>query len=179
MHLLGICGGRKDGNTAVLLRKVLESAEKDFSLIQLSGLDIKPCDGCWRCKGSGKCVIKDDMKLIYGELLRCDALILGSPVYFGNVSASLKTVMDRTVCFYNGKCLQDKLGAGVAVQGGDAGDLVLGAICKFYTYHNIIYVGGVVGEAYGKGAIYRDKEAIAEAEELGRRIGKLWKRMHR
>jgi multimeric flavodoxin WrbA len=175
MHILGISGSlRKDGNTAKLLHKVLEGAGTSYSFISLADVEVSACRGCRQCSGTGTCVIPDGMHSIYEELRRCDAVVLGSPVYFGNINASLKAVMDRTLCLFSEKTLKDKLGAAVACTGRDAADIVLGTISKFYTYHKIIYVGGVAGY----GAITDEKEACREAVTLGERLVGLWRKMH-
>jgi len=154
---------------------VLEGAGTSHSFISLADVEVSACCGCRKCSGTGKCIIPDGMHGIYEELRKCDAVVLGSPVYFGNINASLKAVMDRTICLFSEKTLKDKLGAGVACTGRDAADIVLGAISKFYTYHKIIYIGGVAGY----GAITDEKEACQEAVTLGQRLVCLWKKMQR
>ena len=70
----------------------------------LPELSIGSCDGCFACR-SGRCVHSDDMELVYEALRACDGLILASPVYMGMVTGQMKTMMDRTVLFQNGRAL--------------------------------------------------------------------------
>ncbi|MDR1952274.1 MAG: flavodoxin family protein [Elusimicrobiota bacterium] len=100
MKVIGFIGSsRKEGNTAWIVNKILESAKERGAQTQsfnFSDLDIKPCQGCLCChKGDQGCVIKDDMQKIYDALLSADALILGSPVYMGQMSAQAKIFTDR------------------------------------------------------------------------------------
>jgi len=100
MKIIGfIASSRKEGNTAWAVNKILESAKAQGAETQswcFSDLDIKPCRGCSSCKTSGKgCVIKDDMQNIYTAFTNADAVVLGSPVYMGQMSAQAKIFTDR------------------------------------------------------------------------------------
>ncbi len=103
MKILGIVGSRrKKGNTSVLVQEALGAAEKEGAktkLIFLGDYSIKDCRGCEGCKDTYKCVINDDMQKIYPLLLEADGIILGSPTYFYNVTASVKVFIDRCYCF--------------------------------------------------------------------------------
>ncbi len=95
---------RKHANTESLLGAVLKGAESkgaETRLINLNKLDIKPCQGCDACKVQiGKCVQKDDLTPLLEEMKSCDAIVLGSPVYWFHVSAQLKALIDRFYCFF-------------------------------------------------------------------------------
>jgi multimeric flavodoxin WrbA len=104
MKLLGLSFGRKMQNTEVLIKEAMMAAEKmgaDVGMIRLLDLDIKPCTGCTKCVqslmqgGPGKCVIKDDLHLVDEQLMECDALILGSPVFVLTPHGLLKVISDR------------------------------------------------------------------------------------
>jgi len=96
MKVLGIvCSPRRGGNTEILVREALQAVEKaggEIRLCLLSEMDIQPCDACGACRETNECVIDDDMQKIYDHLLAVDGLILGTPVYFINVSAQAKAV---------------------------------------------------------------------------------------
>jgi multimeric flavodoxin WrbA len=89
MYVIGISGSpRKEGNTSLLVQGVLQEIEGETRFVSLAGLDVHPCQNCNRCfDGQRNCVIEDDIQWILEEIRRCDALILGSPCYFSNVSA--------------------------------------------------------------------------------------------
>jgi len=103
MKIIGYVGSpRKDGNTAWAVNQILEGAEEqgaDTHVFNSGELDIKPCKGCLGCVQSGKCVIDDDMQKVYNALEQADALVLGSPVYMGQMSAQAKTFTDRLFAF--------------------------------------------------------------------------------
>ena len=64
MKVLSInSSARKDGNTAILLERVLKELRKEgieTELIQLAGQIIEPCKACWGCGGQGNCVHRKD-----------------------------------------------------------------------------------------------------------------------
>ena len=99
MKIIGFnASPRKDGNTAWAINKILEGAKEqgaDTQIGSFSSLDINPCKGCLGCVKNGRCVVSDDMQKIYDALKYTDALVLGSPVYMGQMSAQAKIFTDR------------------------------------------------------------------------------------
>jgi multimeric flavodoxin WrbA len=102
MKVMGFIGSsRKEGNTAWVVNQILEGAREQGAETRswyFSDLDIKPCCGCLGChKGeTGRgCVINDDMQKLYVALEQADVLVLGSPVYMGQMSAQAKIFTDR------------------------------------------------------------------------------------
>lgn len=104
---LGICGSaRHNGNTALLMRKVLEGAERAGAATELifaSDLRIQGCTGCDGCKAprAKTCVHDDDMQGIYRKLAQADLWVFGSPVYWFHVSSQMKTVIDRLYALFS------------------------------------------------------------------------------
>lgn len=99
MKVIGFSASpRKEGNTAWMINKILEGAKEQGAETQSwhsSDLDIKPCQGCLGCIQGNRCVIHDDMQKLYDALAQADALVLGSPVYMGQMSAQAKIFTDR------------------------------------------------------------------------------------
>jgi multimeric flavodoxin WrbA len=100
MKIMGFAASpRKEGNTAWMVNKILEGAKEQGAQTQVwysSDLNIKPCQGCWSChKGDKGCIINDDMQKLYGALEDADALVLGSPIYMGQMTAQAKIFIDR------------------------------------------------------------------------------------
>jgi multimeric flavodoxin WrbA len=99
MKIIGfIASPRKEGNTAWIVNKILEGVKEQEIETQswyFSDLDIKPCQGCLGCIQNDKCVINDDMQKFYNALEQTDVLILGSPIYMGQMSAQAKIFTDR------------------------------------------------------------------------------------
>ena len=126
MKVLAICGsGRKGGNTVTLLRKACDELEAEgieTEIIELAGHVIPGCGDCRLCieRKDRKCSVKTDEGLVNGifeKMIAADGIILGSPVYFGDVTPEIKAVIDRTgrVNRANGDLLRRKVGAAVAV----------------------------------------------------------------
>lgn len=65
--------------------------------IRVAEKKISCCSGCYACKSTGICAIKDDMADILQKIIDADVLVLASPVYFYSIDAQLKAVIDRTV----------------------------------------------------------------------------------
>jgi len=95
---LAICGSfRDESNTNKLVKKIAESSGCDFELIYLGKLEIKSCTGCASCMmNEGRCAIDDDMQGLYEKPMNADALIVGSPIYYMDVSAAVKSLIDRS-----------------------------------------------------------------------------------
>jgi multimeric flavodoxin WrbA len=94
---------RKKWNTATLLEKALEGAASKGAvteLIHLYDLDYKGCISCFACKtlggkSYGKCAVEDDLTDVFSKVEQADAIILGSPIYWGTVSGEIKSFMER------------------------------------------------------------------------------------
>lgn len=99
---------RKARNTATLLNKVLEGAKSqgaETELINLYDLNYKGCISCFACKmkdgkSYGKCPVKDDLAEVFKKVEESDAIILGSPIYWGRVSGEMASFMDRLLFQY-------------------------------------------------------------------------------
>ena len=180
MHIVGVSGSpRKEGNTALLVQEVLKGIEGETRFISLAGLDIHPCQNCNRCFEGQGCVIDDDLRWALEEVGRCDALVLGSPCYFSNVSAQLKMLIDRSVSLWgDGEGLKDKVGAAVITQdirgSGRGGELVMQVLSRYFAGCKMIYAGAVIGEGgQEKENVLNDQRAMGEAKRLAERINDL------
>lgn len=99
---------RKNWNTHILINKALDGARDtgaDTELINLYDLNYKGCFGCLCCKlknskSLGRCVVNDELKPVLDAINDCDGLILGSPIYFGDVTAMTKVFLERFVFQY-------------------------------------------------------------------------------
>lgn len=184
MRVLGISGSpHLEGNTAFAVRyalRILEEAGAQTEFISLAGRNIHPCDGCHQHRSSGKCVYEDDMTPIYEAMLRCDGMILGSPVYMGMVTGQMKVMMDRTVLFRSQGALRlsGKIGAGIACGGFRNGgqELTLQAIHTFFLQQDMLVISD--GPAYSHsgaaivGKASEDALGLKTVENLARRMAK-------
>ncbi|MGB7787695.1 flavodoxin family protein, partial [Methanoregula sp.] len=109
MNVIAINGSpRKKWNTATLLRHALDGAASEGAeteLINLYDLDFKGCTSCFACKlkggkSYGKCAMLDELTPVLEKIEAVDALILGSPIYFGNVTGEMRCFMERLLFPY-------------------------------------------------------------------------------
>lgn len=184
MRVLGISGSpHPEGNTAFALRyalRILEEAGAQTEFISLAGRTIHPCEGCHQHRALGHCVYDDDMTPIYEAMLRCDGMILASPVYMGMVSGQMKVMMDRTVLFRSQGALRlsGKVGAGIACGGFRNGgqELTLQAIHTFFLQQDMLVISD--GPAYSHsgaaivGKAAEDALGLKTVENLARRMAK-------
>ncbi len=113
---------RKGGNTEILLKKVLAplaAAGWETEFVQLGGTPIRGCQACYQCfeRKNSRCSQKDDaFNQCFEKMVAADAIILGSPTYFTDVSAEMKALLDRAglVALANGGLVprQDRRGRG-------------------------------------------------------------------
>jgi len=109
MKVLAINGSpRKNWNTATLLRNALDGAVSrgaETELIHLYDLTYTGCTSCFACKlkgkkSYGKCAVQDGLTPVLEMIEDVDALILGSPIYFGTVSGMMRCFMERLLFPY-------------------------------------------------------------------------------
>lgn len=97
-------GPRKNFNTASMLQKFAEGAmsvgnDIEVKTVRLYGIDYKGCMSCMACKIKGKasnvCKFKDALTPVLEEIAQADGLVLGSPIYFGNVTGQMRAFLER------------------------------------------------------------------------------------
>ena len=97
-------GPRKNMNTAQMLQKIAEGSRSvgnniEVKIVRLYDLDYKGCMSCMACKIKGKasnvCKFKDALTPILDEIAQADGLVLGSPIYFGDVTGQMRTFLER------------------------------------------------------------------------------------
>ncbi len=105
MQVLAFNGSpRKKWNSGTLLGKALAGAASQGAateLIHLYDLRFTGCISCFKCKtiggkSYGRCAVKDDLRPLLKRVEAADALILGSPIYFGTVSGEMRSFKDYT-----------------------------------------------------------------------------------
>ena len=187
MKVLGIvCSPRKEGNTEIMMKEALTSAREagaETELVLIADKKIGPCDACSSCFKTTKCHIKDDMQEIYEKIDAADGIILGTPVYFGTVTAQCKAVMDRTFCYLPALKLKGKVAASILavrrIGGGQTRNLLYG----FFMVHGMVPVKGAIGYARQKGEVLEapgsgvNITALEEARIVGTDIVQMIRRM--
>ncbi len=173
---------RRKGNSSTLAARIsrgAKSAGAEVETLFLQDLKISPCRGCDTCqkRGSKGCAIEDDMQRIYPKLIRSDAWVIASPVYWFTMSAQTKMFMDRCYALtaYAKNPFAGKRIA-IAMSYGDVDPVRSGCVNALRTFQDAFrYTGSkIVGMVYGSamkaGEIANNKALMQEAEELGKRL---------
>ncbi len=179
MKVVAINGSpRRDGNTAILIKevfKILETHGIETELIQLGNKPVHGCTACMKCRETqdGKCHIKNDhLNLCLQKMVEADGIIIGSPVYFADVTTEIKALIDVAgyVTRANGFTLKRKIGAAViAVRRG-------GALHAFETINNFFLINQMIvpGSSYwnfafgrNPGEVVNDAEGMQTMQTLG------------
>jgi multimeric flavodoxin WrbA len=175
MRVLSLSGSQlKKGNTSQLIgylnEQIKQSEIGDLKMksISLSGARIGPCRECRKCMETGICVVKDDFHSIARKMLKSDLIIIGSPVYFHDVSGQVKNLMDRTYSLWHDRQLKGKKIIPVAVSAVSGEDRTLETIRIWAQAHEMKIVRSVSGHGYKKGEVLHDKEAMEAAESAVR-----------
>ncbi|WP_005033415.1 flavodoxin family protein [Holophaga foetida] len=104
MNILVLLGSpRSQGNSATIAAHLAEAATAlgaQVRTVELNGLSYRGCQACYACKGKAeRCVLQDDLTPVLAAVESADALVLATPVYFGDVTAQLKGFLDRSYGF--------------------------------------------------------------------------------
>ena len=187
--LLGICGSpRKQGTDFAVEYALNYAAEKfnfetDFWTVRAK--TIKFCVHCDYCIREKKgCMHVDNMTELYPIIEKAKFLLFGTPVFQGNLSGQLKTIMDRcrALVAMNPKVFTGKIGIALAVGGDRSGgqEIAIRSILDFYQQNHIISVsGGAFGANLGASLWSNDKgkTGIEQDGEGLRTIRKVIKRL--
>lgn len=202
MKIIGIsCSPRQGKTTCQAMQACLAAAAAagkeargrvETQLIELAGKKIGPCTACDICKQGLVCGWDDD----FGELIpllsnpAVGGIIIGTPVYFGGMTAQCKALLDRCIVFRrNGWLLRDKVGGVLAVgrvrNGGQ--ELTLQSVRAAMLCHDMICVGDGKDTAHFgaalvsgvPGGVEADEEGMKTAKNLGRRVAEMAMRLAR
>jgi len=91
---------RRKGITSTLLDEVKTVINPTYQIdtVRIQDLEIRPCTGCLKCRPDKPGVLpKDDAHILAEKIKEADLLIIGSPVYWGNMPGTLKLFFDRNV----------------------------------------------------------------------------------
>ncbi|WP_054847309.1 NAD(P)H-dependent oxidoreductase [Methanoculleus chikugoensis] len=174
---------RKGGNTSILMGghilEELEDAGIATEEVSLSGGVARGgCTACMRCRESrdGHCVFDDDIvNTCIDKMADADGIILGSPVYFLDVTAEMKGLIDRAgglVAMVNNDLFQRKVGVAVTVMRRAGATAALNTMINFMVYSGMVVPGKpVIGIGREIGAILGgDEEGIRRAHDAGKNM---------
>lgn len=180
LKVLAVNGSpRHEGNTASMLNIVLEvckDAGFETELYQAGGRLVKGCMACGGCgKHKGKCVTDDWVNELYKKMVDADAILLGSPTYFSDLTPEMKAVIDRCgfISRRDGNSFSRKIGAAVSAVRRAGSIHTLDSIQHFFLINDMF----VVGSSYWNMSLSRDigeyesdSEGVATMKRLGENI---------
>lgn len=186
-RVLGISGSPvRSGSTDILVHEVLRGAAESGAqtdYISLNELDIMPCQSCGQSPDEGYCFFNDGMDEIYEKFDRCDAIVVGSPIYFDSVSAQTKLFIDRTNCFraiaphtpegFIQRIEKRRKGAIILVGGErEKYEYARRVIGGFFVWANIEPAGLIhYGHSgWNRGGVAQDAAIMLQAFELGQNL---------
>ncbi len=170
MKVLGInCSPRKGGNTEILIKEVFKALEKEgikTELFQIGGKELNGCVACMKCRKEADGVCHKKNKVInecIEKMVEADGIIIGSPVYFADLTADAKALID--VAGYAlrgaGNPLKRKVGAAVIAVRRAGAIHAFDSINHFFLINEMI----VPGSSYWNLAIGREKGDVLKDEE--------------
>jgi multimeric flavodoxin WrbA len=171
---------REHGNSSTLADKAAEGAKSAGGTVEtffLHHLDIRPCDACDTCQETGVCILMDDMQMLYQKLLKADAIMIASPIYWFTMSAQTKLFIDRWYALESpqGNALKGKQ-FGFLLTYGDTDPYSSGAINAIRTFQDMMrYLGGTIsGIVYGTamdiGDASKQPDLMERAFKLGQKL---------
>ena len=172
MDVLAVCGSHRKGNTEFALRKILDRfSEKGAKceIVLLREKKIEFCGGGNCCEKSKSCHMTDDMGKIYAKIISADALVLGSPAYFSNVSALMKNFIDRMNPYWEDERLKGKKVIIVTVGGIESSALKcaenlkeFARICRMKVVETLVFTAENAGDLSRNGKAIKEIEKAAE-----------------
>lgn len=177
---------KKDGNTFILINHVFRELEKEgveTELVQLSGREIHGCIACYKCfeNKDQHCSVKNDIaNECIEKMIKAEGIILGSPVYFTDVTAEMKALIDRSgfVSMANGGMYKNKVGAIVGAVRRSGAIHTLDTMSHFFLAGQMIIIGRGIGLGRDKGEVEKDEEGIQAVKALGQRMAWLLKKLY-
>jgi multimeric flavodoxin WrbA len=179
---------RKNGNTATLVQTALGELENEgfeTEFIQLAGTSIEGCRACYKCTKNKdkKCAVDSDaLNEYFSKMVESDGIILASPVYFADVSAKMKALMERAgfVARANDDLLKRKAGAAVVAVRRAGSIHTFDSLNHFFLISQMIIPGSSywnMGIGWQKGDMEKDEEGLATMKTLGQNMAWLIKKI--
>jgi len=182
--ILGVMGSpRRNGNTHILVSKILEGAEAEGAvgdILFLADVVIRECDGCHACWRGKECSKDDDMNRLYPKIIASEGIVFGTPVYWYGPTALMKGFIDRFV-YFNCPEHREKIRGKPAVlavpfeeEDHETAALLKAFFEKSLQYLEMNLIGTILVPGVSqKGEIVDKMDLLEEAYELGRRLARL------
>lgn len=175
---------RPDGNTACALQEIAGQLQKhgiETEIFQIGTKAVHMCVNCGGCRSGRGCVFNDDpCNEIAARLADADALVVGSPVYYGQPNGGVLAVMQR-LFYSNGKLVQNKPAAAVAVCRRGGATATLQTMNMMFEMTNMPVIGSQYWNiVYGrdKGEAKLDKEGMQTMRTLASNMAWLLEKIH-
>ena len=158
---------RVHGNTYHMLKTVTDECEKagfQTEIYQAGGRSVKGCLACGACSSNkGRCATDDWVNEVYVKMKEANAIILGSPTYFSDLTAETKAVIDRCgfISRRDDNAFARKVGAAVTAVRRAGGIHTLDSIQHFFLINEMI----VPGSSYWNLSLSRDLDDYQKDEE--------------
>lgn len=188
MKVVAINGSpRPRGNTFQLIEMVFNAIKEEDNtveteIIQLAGKTINTCLSCYKCvkNRDNNCIQKDDLNKIYAKMVEADAIILGAPVYFGDVTGKMRCFIERAgfVAMVNKRAFKRKIGAIVIAKRRQGGIQALNTVNFLFYISEMIIVGYAMGIGTRPGEVQKDSEGKTDIKILGKNIAWLLNKIH-
>ena len=171
------------GNTYEALNEVattLQTEGIEAEIVHIGMRAVQGCIACYGCRTTGRCAFNDPLyTILESKAKECDALVVGSPVYYAGPNGSLCAILDRLFCA-SGRHLQYKPAASVAVCRRGGASATFDRLNKYFTINNMPIVssqywnsvhGATAGEAR------KDEEGMQTMRTLGRNMAWLLRKI--
>lgn len=177
MKIIAVNGSpKKEGNTATALNIALEELNShgiETELLHIGNEKITGCMGCGACKKTGRCAFADEKFQEWcNKLYEADGMILGSPVYYANLSGTMKCFLDRLFFSSQGR-FRHKVGAALSVARRSGEICTFDALNKYFLISEMLVAPSYYWtSAHGgtPGQITEDKEGVTVIQNMARNM---------
>jgi multimeric flavodoxin WrbA len=199
INLLVVSGSPVDqSSTDIILSRIADTIAGSLTnqypmtstFVKLNELRFIPCQSCGEAPTPKFCLFDDGLTDVYTKLADCDCLLFGTPVYFDSVSAQAKMFIDRCNCFrppdfdnvdpdhHFIRILKRKRPGAMVLVGGERGwfEGARRVAAGFFKWVEVTNEGMIVYRSPGfnrAGSVADDREALAQADALGRRLAEI------
>ena len=181
MEILALIGSpRKNSNCEIIVDEIAKGAEENGHTVTkyiIHNLNVAPCSGCELCNKGKDCRYEDDGTEIIDKLANGASVILASPIYFGQMTAQAKTIVDRFYSIFNNpeKSFSKDAKAALVLTHAYPGDyddyLQLTITQPFKNNTEMEFIGALdVGDVKFPGDVKEKEDVLKEAYELGKKF---------
>ncbi len=95
MKILTITGTKRKGNSLLSAKYIAKKLDAELEILNMADLSIEPCKACYACLFGQKCMIEDDVEMVFERIESADAVLLIAPVYWLDLTGKIKMFLDR------------------------------------------------------------------------------------